>query len=66
MRWTLNALISAEELGVTSANVAEMSMEAGDNPEINRLLGTEGNLGEMLGLDADWAKKAICRCWQLW
>ena len=59
VRWTLNALITAEELGVTSANVGEMSMEAGNNPEINRLLGTEGTLGEMLGLDADWAKKAI-------
>jgi len=59
VRWTLNALISAEELGVTSANVGEMSMEAGNNPEINRLLGTEGNLGEMLGLDAGWAKAAI-------
>ena len=59
VRWTLNALITAEELGVTSANVGEMSMEAGNNPEINRLLGTEGNLGEMLGLDADWAKRAI-------
>ena len=59
VRWTLNALITAEELGVTSANVGEMSMEAGNNPEINRLLGTEGNLGEMLGLDAGWAKAAI-------
>ena len=59
VRWTLNALIAAEELGVTSANVADMSASAGDNPEINRLLGTEGTLGEMLGLDADWAKKAI-------
>ena len=59
VRWTLNALITAEELGVTSANVGEMSMEAGNNPEINRLLGTEGNLGEMIGLDASWAKQAI-------
>jgi len=59
VRWTLNALISAEELGVTSANIGELSGAAGDNPEINRMLGTEGNLGEMLGLDADWAKRAI-------
>ena len=44
---------------MTSANVKEMSMEAGNNPEINRLLGTEGSLGEMLGLSADWAKNAI-------
>ncbi|PUB18424.1 amino acid ABC transporter substrate-binding protein [Yoonia sediminilitoris] len=58
-RWTLNALITAEELGVTSANVEELGAAAGNNPEINRLLGTEGELGAMLGLEADWAKNAI-------
>ncbi|MCR8550939.1 amino acid ABC transporter substrate-binding protein [Salipiger sp. P9] len=58
-RWTLNALIAAEEYGVTSANIAELSAAPGNNPEINRLLGTEGELGAMLGLEADWAKKAI-------
>ena len=57
-RWTLNALIAAEELGVTSANVAELAGGT-ENPEINRLLGTEGALGEMLGLDNDWAQRAI-------
>ncbi len=59
VRWSLNALITAEELGVTSANVESSSAAAGANPEVNRLLGTEGNLGEMLGLDADWASRAI-------
>jgi general L-amino acid transport system substrate-binding protein len=59
VRWSLNALIAAEELGVTSANIAELSSAPTNNPEINRLLGTEGNLGEMLGLDAEWAKRAI-------
>ena len=59
VRWTLNALITAEELGVTSANVGEMSAAAGDNPEVNRLLGTEGELGAMIGLSNDWAKNAI-------
>ena len=58
VRWTLNALITAEELGVTSANVAELA-NGTNNPEINRLLGTEGTLGEMLGLDADWAKNLL-------
>ncbi len=57
-RWTLNALVSAEELGVTAANAEELSAGT-DNPEINRLLGSEGELGAMLGLDADWAKRAI-------
>ncbi|SMR81769.1 general L-amino acid transport system substrate-binding protein [Aliiroseovarius halocynthiae] len=59
VRWTLNALIAAEELGVTSANIGELGASAGANPEVNRLLGTEGTLGEMLGLDAEWAKRAI-------
>ncbi|WP_281981730.1 amino acid ABC transporter substrate-binding protein [Thalassorhabdomicrobium marinisediminis] len=57
-RWTLNALIAAEELGITSANIEELSAGT-DNPEINRLLGTEGELGAMIGLDSDWAKRAI-------
>ncbi|SLN26098.1 General L-amino acid-binding periplasmic protein AapJ precursor [Roseovarius gaetbuli] len=58
-RWTLNALIAAEELGITSANVAELGAAAGGSPEVNRILGTEGNLGEMIGLDAQWAMRAI-------
>jgi general L-amino acid transport system substrate-binding protein len=57
-RWTLNALIAAEELGVTSANAAELAAGT-NNPEINRLLGTEGDLGAMMGLDAQWALRAI-------
>ncbi|MEM1067057.1 MAG: amino acid ABC transporter substrate-binding protein [Pseudomonadota bacterium] len=58
VRWTLNALVTAEELGVTSANVAELA-NGTDNPEINRLLGTEGGLGEMIGLENDWAKNVL-------
>ena len=59
VRFTFDALIAAEEFGITSANVEEMSAAAGTNPEINRLLGTEGELGAMMGLDKDWAKRAI-------
>ncbi|MEM9350967.1 MAG: amino acid ABC transporter substrate-binding protein [Pseudomonadota bacterium] len=58
VRWTLNALITAEELGVTSDNIETLAGGT-DNPEINRLLGTEGTLGEMLGLEPDFAKNAI-------
>ena len=58
VRWTLNALISAEELGVTSANIEELAAGT-NNPEINRLLGSEGDLCGMLGLDSDWAVRAI-------
>ncbi len=59
VRFTFDALIAAEEFGITSANVEEMAAAAGTNPEINRLLGTEGELGAMMGLDKDWAKRAI-------
>lgn len=58
IRWVLNATIVAEELGVTQANVAEKSKKGG-NPEINRLLGSEGDLGGMLGLEKDWVAKVI-------
>ncbi len=58
VRWTLNALISAEELGITSTNLEELAGGT-NNPEVNRILGTEGTLGEMIGLDAEWAKRAI-------
>ena len=59
VRWVLNAIISAEELGITQANVKKMAAAAGKNAEINRLLGTEGNLGGMLGLDKAWAVRVI-------
>ena len=57
--WTLNALIAAEEFGITSANVRELAAAPTNNPEINRILGTEGDLGAMMGLDAQWALRAI-------
>ena len=56
-RWTLNALIVAEELGVTQANVD--SMKTSKNPEIKRLLGEEGDFGSMLGLSKDWAYQVV-------
>jgi general L-amino acid transport system substrate-binding protein len=60
VRFTYDALVAAEEFGITSANVEEMSAAAGANPEINRLLGTdETDLGAMMGLDKAWAKRAI-------
>ena len=58
VRWTFNALVAAEEYGVTSTNVEELAGGT-ENPEINRLLGVEGELGGMLGLDNDWAVRAI-------
>jgi general L-amino acid transport system substrate-binding protein len=57
VRWSLNAMIIAEELGVTSKNVDEM--KGSTNPEILRLLGVEGDMGAQLGLGSDWAYNII-------
>ena len=57
MKWTQFVLITAEELGVTQANVDAMLKS--ENPEIKRLLGTEGKFGESLGLSNDWAYRII-------
>jgi general L-amino acid transport system substrate-binding protein len=57
VRWSYFALVAAEEYGVTAANLEEQMSST--NPEIKRLLGVEGDLGVLLGLDKDWAKRAI-------
>jgi general L-amino acid transport system substrate-binding protein len=59
VRWVFNAMVIAEELGVTSANVAELASAPQANPEVNRLLGAEGEYGKMIGLPNDWAVKVI-------
>ena len=57
-RWVLNALVIAEEKGITSENVEDMAANSED-PEIARLLGGEGELGAMVGLESNWAVSAI-------
>ncbi len=57
VRWTVFALIEAEELGVTQANVDRM-LES-PNPAIRRLLGVAGDHGPLMGLDRRWAYNAI-------
>lgn len=56
-RYVLAALVSAEELGVTQANVD--AMRESKDPDIRRLLGVEPGLGRALGLEEDWAYRAI-------
>ena len=58
VRWTLNAVILAEELGVTRENADEMAEDSRD-PQVRRLLGAEGDLGPLMGLRKDWARSAI-------
>jgi general L-amino acid transport system substrate-binding protein len=57
VKWVHFAMLNAEELGVTQANVDEMLKSP--NPEIKRLLGTEGKFGEAIGLTPDWAYRII-------
>jgi general L-amino acid transport system substrate-binding protein len=57
VKWVHFAMLTAEEFGVTRANVDEQARS--DNPDLRRLLGNEGKFGEMLGLTNDWAYRIV-------
>ena len=57
VKWTLFAMVGAEELGMTQKNVDEIAKS--DKPEIKRAVGTDGNLGEQLGLTKDWLVRIV-------
>jgi general L-amino acid transport system substrate-binding protein len=57
VKWTVFAMINAEELGVAAATVDQALSSA--KPEVKRLVGTEGNFGEQMGLTRDWAVRVI-------
>ncbi|MFZ4533984.1 MAG: amino acid ABC transporter substrate-binding protein, partial [Alsobacter sp.] len=57
VKWVHYAMLNAEELGVAQGNLD--SMLKSDNPEIKRLLGTEGKFGEALGLPNDWVVRIV-------
>ncbi|CCD91711.1 putative amino-acid ABC transporter, substrate-binding protein [Bradyrhizobium sp. ORS 375] len=57
VKWTLFGLITAEEMGVTQANVDDMAKS--DKPDFKRAFGTDGNLGEQLGLTKDWFSRIV-------
>jgi len=57
VKWVHFAMINAEELGLNSKNVDE-SLKS-NMPEVKRLVGTEGNFGEQLGLTKDWAVRIV-------
>ncbi len=58
VKWVTYALIEAEELGITQANVDDLKQNS-DDPTIKRFLGAEGDLGEGLGLSNDFAYRVI-------
>jgi general L-amino acid transport system substrate-binding protein len=58
VRWTLYALVNAEELDVKASDVDDLKAKSA-SPAVRRLLGVEGTFGADMGLDADWAVRAI-------
>jgi general L-amino acid transport system substrate-binding protein len=58
VRWTLFALINAEEMGITAASVDQFKADS-KRADVRRLLGLEGSFGADMGLDNDWAARAI-------
>ncbi|KWV49974.1 amino acid ABC transporter substrate-binding protein [Bradyrhizobium macuxiense] len=57
VKWTLYSLINAEELGVKSATIDDAPRST--NPDIRRLVGSEGEFGQQLGLEKDWAARVV-------
>jgi general L-amino acid transport system substrate-binding protein len=57
VKWVLFAMVDAEEMGVTQKNVDEMAKS--DKPEFKRAFGTDGNLGEQLGVTKDWVLRIV-------
>ena len=57
-KWVVFALLEAEEYGITQANVDQMKADSKD-PVVQRILGTSEDTGKLLGLDKDWAYRAI-------
>jgi len=57
VKWTQFALVNAEELGITQKNVDDMAKS--DKPELRRVFGIDGNLGETLGLTKDWVVRIV-------
>ncbi|WAJ30748.1 amino acid ABC transporter substrate-binding protein [Antarcticirhabdus aurantiaca] len=57
VKWTHNALLNAEELGITQANVEEMKNS--QVPDVRRFLGLDGNFGQAIGLDNAWAINVV-------
>ena len=57
-KWVVYALVEAEDYGVTQAKVDELAKSTTD-PGIGRLLGTSEDTGKLLGLDKEWAARAI-------
>jgi general L-amino acid transport system substrate-binding protein len=58
VKWVLFAMVDAEELGITQKNVEDLAKSA-DKPELKRVFGTDGNLGEQLGLTKDWVIRIV-------
>jgi general L-amino acid transport system substrate-binding protein len=57
VKWTLFGMVGAEELGMTQKNIDEIAKS--DTPEVKRAVGTDGNLGEQLGLTKDWLVRIV-------
>ena len=59
VRWVVNGIIIADEKGITSANVAGIAAGTPEDPEVARLLGIEGEFGQLLGLAPDFMVNVI-------
>ena len=59
VRWVHYAMLEAEVLGITQANADEMKAKAGNNPDLRRFFGIEGDFGKLLGVDNGWSYRIV-------
>ena len=57
VKWSLNAMIEAEEMGITSKNIDQQS--SSKDPAVQRFIGATGDFGKMLGVDNKWSYNII-------
>ncbi len=59
VKWVHYAMLEAEVLGITQANADEMKAKAGNNPDLRRFFGIEGDFGKLLGVDNGWSYRIV-------
>jgi general L-amino acid transport system substrate-binding protein len=59
VRWTHYALLKAEELGINKGNVDAKKANPGNDPEVRRFVGVEGDFGKLLGVDNEWSYRIV-------
>ncbi|HYB09573.1 MAG TPA: amino acid ABC transporter substrate-binding protein [Alphaproteobacteria bacterium] len=59
VRWVHYVMLKAEEMGINKTNIGEKKANPGNDPDVRRMVGVEGDFGKLLGVDNEWAVRII-------